>query len=201
MKSTENTLFRIKRHLQSTCKALVVISCDDFRCVMWRLSGLVVLSLILVVSLHYHPFPRIDQGRLEPALIWEIHTAKAAAGRPRGWHCHHLVMTTTSGVAKTHIPVFECSGSFHFLCHRKVMMTLDGKACTRFNMLACGIPLYKIWLIDPIQKVPLLPTFIFLHYLYFTAISTDPLPLVPLVFGVCAVADAPKAKIWMDYRL
>lgn len=75
------------------------------------------------LSLHHHHhhhrvFPRTDQDRLDPALIWEIHIAKAAAVWPRGWQWHHLVMTTTSGVAQTLIIVFEdkCAGSFHFLC-------------------------------------------------------------------------------------
>lgn len=86
--------------------ALAVISCDDLLCVIWLLAGIsCAISVSSGSSLHHHHhrqhlFPRTDQCRLEPALIWGIHIAEAAAGRPRGWHCRHLVMTTTAGVAQ-----------------------------------------------------------------------------------------------------
>lgn len=60
-------------------------------------------------SLHHRHrvFPRTDHGRLDAALIWEVHIAGAAAARPRGWRQRHLVMTAASGVARTLV------GGFH----------------------------------------------------------------------------------------
>ncbi len=95
------------------------------------------VSDLSLLSLHHHNHhhhrlvPRTDQSRLEPALIWEIHIAEAAAGWPRGWHCRHLVMTTTSGLAQTRV-MFEdtraLDRSIFSVCHGVVMsITLDGK--------------------------------------------------------------------------
>lgn len=97
------------------------------------------------LSLHHHLFPRKDQSRLEPALIWEIHTAKAAAGWPRGWHRCHLVMTTTAGAAQARIIVCEDTSvldrSTFFVCHVLVTsITLDGKLLVIPGLLCKRVP-------------------------------------------------------------
>lgn len=83
------------------------ISCDDLRCVIWCIGISCAIYDSSCLSPHHRLFPRTNQSRLVPALIWEIHIAEAAAGWPRGWHCHHLVMTTTAGVAQILIIAFE----------------------------------------------------------------------------------------------
>lgn len=175
------------------------------------------------LSLHHHLFPRTDQSRLDPALIWEIHIAKAAARWPRGWHCHHLVMTTTAGVAQTHIAVFEDTSVLDrrtfCVCHLIVMSsTLDGKLLVIPGLLCkCA----KIWTVESITRKKLQAyyssSFVFAFHTFkslnsfsscFLCYPTDPLlssssflcSSTDLLLE-CAAADAHTAKIWMDYRI